>query len=59
METDRSQFAVESGEPSIPPSTHLRAVFNKVLGEVGAKRAIGAAPPGAMEEMLQKVLPES
>eukprot|EP00959_Pyramimonas_sp_CCMP1952_P446740 9354360-Pyramimonas_sp.AAC.1 len=42
--------------PSLPSGALLRRLLGLALAQAGAKRAIGAAPPWAMEEMIQNTL---
>ena len=46
----------ESDEQQLPSPTLVRSLLQKALVEVGARRAMGAAPPGAMEEIIQNAV---
>ncbi|CAK0848494.1 unnamed protein product, partial [Prorocentrum cordatum] len=46
----------ESDEQQLPSPLTVRGLLQKALEEIGGRRALGAAPPGAMEEILQNAV---
>ena len=46
----------DSEEQPLPSPTLVRSLLHKAMHEIGARRALGAAPPGAMEEILQNAV---
>ncbi|CAK0855059.1 unnamed protein product [Prorocentrum cordatum] len=50
------QPSPESDEQPLPSPIQVRGLLQKALVEAGARRALGAAPPGAMEEIMQNAV---
>ena len=55
-DTHQPSVPPESDEQPVPSPLQIRDLLQKALEEIGGRRALGAAPPGAMEEILRNAV---
>ncbi|CAK0868779.1 unnamed protein product, partial [Prorocentrum cordatum] len=55
-EVPMDQPSLESDEQPLPSPTLVRSLLQRALAEVGARWALGAAPRGAMEDIVQNAV---